>query len=342
MLKFTTSLLRSRRHLLAPVFLLACGTRPATTAGGAPPTAGEPLRIAVVAQVKEPGDKYVTRKVGEEEQPVYAALSEVDPRARAARDAMASIPTVVREIRLLQAAKRFMMGSAPPAGFGPDAWRAALEAPLYFSVDGMNEERSWFGFTLRTPNGDVPQLATPFVECNATEQQLRAGNIDGDFLHEIGHQLLYVALGAVMLPCGRSTDCFRAPSQVHDVQRPTQPLMALNEGLAEYFQTEEYLREPGARTLRHALDTDRALQSARSYLSPRPRRDEIVVWNRALFEPTLPPTEALVSMAPDELRIVTRNAQPFDDHRLRSCGEALSVEGVVWPPCCCAWPWIRT
>jgi hypothetical protein len=113
----------------------------------------------------------------------------------------------------------------------------------------------------------------------------------------------------------------------HDVQRPTDPLMALNEGLAEYFQAVDFVNQPPVRSMGRVLDARRSLKTARSYVSPRPRRMEVIAWNRALFEPALPNVEG---PAPAErLQALYQNAQPFDNHRLRSCGEALSVEGVV-------------
>jgi hypothetical protein len=194
----------------------SCAVAPAKAANTSS-YAGEPLQIAVVSQAKNAAGEYETRTVGQEKQSVFVALSDDDPRSLAAREAMLALPTLVRELRLLQATKRYMAASPPPRGFDARSWKAGLDSPLFFSVDGMHEEMSWFGFTLRSSLGDQPRPATPFVELNATEQQLRSGAIDSSLLHEVGHQFMYTALGGTILPCGSP------PGQNHHPTRRSIP-----------------------------------------------------------------------------------------------------------------------
>jgi len=296
---------------------------PAGDAGNVPP-------VVVMAQVKDGNGEYLSEKRGDRSYNIYQALPEGDPRVAGVRRMLDAHPALVRELKLLEAVKRHWKGLPMPNGADAAAWKKALADPFYFSIDGSLEERGWIGFVLRDGEATEEHLSTSFVELNLTLDELSEGWAATGLAHEMGHAVFYVALAQWVVPAwDHLSEIARAPAAFHDVQRATQPLMAMNEGVAEHLDTMVELSCAVGEDERGRLAADRSLRTARGYVSPRPRRTEMILWNRAIFEPMLLPEGTTEHAGPDEAYRTYMNAQPVDNHRLRSCGEMLSTEGVV-------------
>lgn len=260
---------------------------------------------------------------------VFAPLPESDPRKAIALASLNTHPTVSHELRLLESVKRGLAGKPPP-GLNPEAWARAIQDPFYFSVDGVLEERAWAGFVLRTASGDEDHLLTPFVELTSTVESLKSGEIAEVMVHELAHCIYYVASAGQVFPCFHNLgQCIRAPGVMHDVQRATFALQAVNEGVAEHFEVMNMLQKRMGDHFVRTLDPARALRTARGYVSPRPRRLEYVMQYRLVFEPALIPEDVITRVGMDEAYRQSLDSPSVDNHRLRSCGEMLSTEGVV-------------
>ena len=260
---------------------------------------------------------------------VYRALPISDPRVTAARRALAS-PPVRRLLVLIDAARRLRRTDPPPAGIDRAAWSRAASSPFYLSVEGSLEEHGGAGFVLRTDDGDIAHPATPFVELAGTATDLASPRYAASLVHEMTHALFALAGAQWSGPCSSNLEaCGRVPSAFHDIQRPTQPLQALNEGYSEHMEALAFLAQPGAAALEWALSPDGAVAAARGFVSPRARRLDHVIWNRAIFEPARIPDETIARDGIDAAHRSYQDSQPIDDHRLRTCREILSTEGAV-------------
>ncbi len=292
-------------------------------------SAGAPLapRVVVMTQAKTFIGMGVTAKNGDQRLPVYEVLPDSDPRVAAAHAALGA-PPVRRLLLLLEGAKR--RATAAPADLPAQSWERARNAPFYLSVDGGLQEFGGVGFVLRQQDGDVVHELTPFVELVGTLEDLQSPYYAQSLVHEVSHALLGFALASWMVPCARNREaCGRTPSAFHDVQRPTQPLQAFNEGFAEHMEALAFLEAPGLARYDYWLQPEGAISAARGYASPRPRRLEMIVWNRAIFEPALIPEDVIARDGIAAAHRQYQNSQPIDDHRLKTCREILSTEGAV-------------
>lgn len=260
---------------------------------------------------------------------VYRELAKTDPRLAPARRALESRP-VRRLLLLLDLTRGLRKQQPPPGGVDEAAWTRALDAPFYLSVAGSVEEHGGAGFILRTDRGDVSHIATPFVELVGDATQIADPFYARSLVHETSHALLALAAAQWFLPCEQARwSCGRVPSAFHDVQRPTQPAQALNEGYAEYMEAMAFLEKPGAEVLGWAIASEGAVAAARAFVSPRGRRIDNVIWNRAIFEPARIPESLIARDGIDAAHRTYQDSQPTDNHRLKTCREMLSTEGAV-------------
>ena len=295
----------------------------------------------LIAQVRDAEGRFLVVERGGVPFGVYATLYEGDPRRTAFARALDAAPYARVDLELILAARRYhAKGAAVPDGLDTVQWRRAVEDPVFVAVEGMFEENHWQGFVLRTGNGDEDHLLTTFVATVASaEQMVEPWFMSSLFVHEAAHAALHVASAPWLTrPWGRlvaaigfggdPTDTARLRSAFHDTQRTSTRLIAIDEGFAETLGAIAELAKPMREVEAWKLDSSTSLSTARKYQGPR-QRNELIRWNRLVFEPRLPPEDVVTRDGVQTALAWFRQSLPRDNHRLRSCGAQLSTEGVI-------------
>lgn len=306
-------------------------------------TVGDPsLRPPILlAQLKDDKGEEMTVARGGKNYGVYSRLPDDDPRSVVFRQIYSANREYRLLVELIQVARRFHSSSGNvPAGLDPENWRRSLDDPLYLAIEGDLSDNAWVGLVLRTEQGDEDHLLTQYVG-GATSLEKMSEPIFVDLLfHETGHILFHWAgapwlVGPWTILCGRTGSLELISSvarmrggPLHDIQLTTFDSYAMDEGLAETWPVLASLNKPVGVVDQWKLDPKKAL-SAVSRHTTRPTREDMIRWNRLIFEPPIPTPEHEATIGFDSSLLLYRNSMPIDNHRLRPCRAQMATEGVM-------------
>ena len=293
----------------------------------------------LIVQLKDENGDWLKITKGETSFRVYSRLPADDPRSVAFRQVYAKTPEYRLLIELIEAAKRFLKNSEKvPAGIDPVQWHRMLEDPLYLAVEGILTNSPSQGLVIRTEKGDEEHQLTQYVGCASTLHEISKPGFINLILHETGHLLARFSASAWVIPVfdqvsrieslDQLTPLLRLRSgQLHDIQQTTFGYGALEEGMAEAWETLLTIRKPVIEADAWKLDPAQSLRLVSRH-TIRPKRPDLIRWNRLIFEQATPSPEVENKIGFDAAYMLYRRTMPLDNHRLKPCGPQMATEGV--------------
>jgi DNA uptake protein ComE-like DNA-binding protein len=218
-------------------------------------------------------------------------------------------------LRLDRYVRDRMLGD--PIEGGRERWKE----PMYLLLSGEEGGFARFGFWLEDPHAGKRLVSAGYVDLVVDEEDIKDGNLEEIFSHELGHLILKSLLGEINSGPSR---------KMHQSMTVTDFPTAFDEGYAEHFQplvrdatSNPYLRELG----KGATSTDLNLLWL-SRLDQQLRTDGV---KRNLFVHRKALPALALQLDPDRYQLFLdgETSGDFISDELKNAQEMMACEGVI-------------